>query len=208
MSFNSRTGWTAIPNKLFENKDISSDGVRLISWLISHQKGKFKVSRATIVKALGFGEHRLRKAIKNAKDAGYLETVSERCKKTGKFKNRFNVSTDGRFSASGKPTCIITPNRTIKREALFLTAFPNSPIKFELFRARLDEALGKFAWEYVIDEAERYNLEVSSRVKGGRIALPENWLWRLLYPDAGEVIESDCEKESENIEIVSKYAAK
>ena len=65
-----------------------------------------------------------------------------------------------------------------------------------------DEALGKFAWEYVIGEAERYNLEVSSRVKGGRIALPENWLWRLLYPDAGEVIES------ENIEIVSKYAAK
>ena len=53
-----------------------------------------------------------------------------------------------------------------------------------------------------------HNLEVSSRVKGGRIALPENWLWRLLYPDAGEVIESDCEKESENIEIVSKYAAK
>ena len=49
---------------------------------------------------------------------------------------------------------------------------------------------------------KRYNLEVSSRVKGGRVALPENWLWRLLYPDAGDVIES------ENIEIVSKYAAK
>jgi len=71
----------------------------------------------------------------------------------------------------------------------------------------LDEALGKFAWEYVIGEAERYNLEVSSRIQGGRIALPENWLWRLLYPDAGKVIESDCEKESENNEIVSKYAA-
>ena len=49
MSFNSRTGWTAIPNKLFENKDISSDGVRLISWLISHQKGKFKVSNAGLM---------------------------------------------------------------------------------------------------------------------------------------------------------------
>ena len=202
MSFNSRTGWTAIPNKLIEEKNISSDGYRLISWLMTHQKGKFKVSRTSIVKALGFGEHRLRKAIKEAKVAGHLETVSERCKKTGKFKNRLQAPTDGRFSTGGKPTCIITPNRTTKREALFLTAFPNSPIKFELFRARLDEALGKFAWEYVIGEAERYNLEVSSRVKGGRVALPENWLWRLLYPDAGDVIES------ENIEIVSKYAAK
>ena len=204
MSFNSRTGWTAIPNKLIEEKNISSDGYRLISWLMTHQKGKFKVSRTSIVKALGFGEHRLRKAIKEAKVAGHLETVSERCKKTGKFKNRLQAPTDGRFSTGGKPTCIITPNRTTKREALFLTAFPNSPIKFELFRARLDEALGKFAWEYVIGEAERYNLEVSSRVKGGRIALPENWLWRLLYPDAGEVIENDCEKESENNKIVSK----
>jgi hypothetical protein len=207
VNFHSRTGWTAIPNKLFEDKDISSDGVRLISWLISHQKGKFKVSRAAMAKALGLGEHRLRKAIKVAKGAGYLKTVSERCTKTGQIKNRFDVSTDGRFSASGKPTCIITPNRTTEREALFLSAFPASPNRIELFRSRLDEVLGKFAWEYVIGEAERYNLEILSRVKGGRIALPENWLWRLLYPNAGEVIESDCEKESENNEIVSKYAA-
>jgi hypothetical protein len=169
VDFKSRTGWTAIPNKLFEDKDISSDGVRLISWLISHQKGKFKVSRAAMAKALGLGEHRLRKAIKVAKGAGYLKTVSERCTKTGQIKNRFDVSTDGRFSASGKPTCIITPNRTTEREALFLTAFPASPYRIELFSSRLDEAVGKFAWEYVIGEAERYNLEILSRVKGGRI---------------------------------------
>jgi len=206
MNFHSRTGWTAIPNKLLEDKYLSSDGVRLIFWLISHQ-GKFTVSRAIIVKALGFGEHRLRKAIKDAKDAGYLKTVSENCPKTGQLKNRYHTSTDGRFSASGKPTCIRTPNRTTEKEALFLTAFPNSPIKIELFRSRLDEALEKFAWEYVIGEAERYNLEVSSRIQGGRVALPENWLWRLLYPNAGEIIESDCEKESNNNKIISKYAA-
>lgn len=192
MNFHARSGWTAVPNTLLEDANLTSDGVRLIGWLISHN-GDFDVSRDLIAKKLSFREHRLRKAVKEAKHAGYLKTVTERCKQTGQLKSRYHVSPDGRFPAGGKPTSIRTPNKTgdfAKIEAGFLGVFPAAPVDFELQRFRLAEAVGHFGLEYVLVEAERYAIEVASRTKGGRVATPENWLWRLRWGEYFEVIES------------------
>lgn len=196
MNFHVRSGWASIPNKLFEDVGLRSDTVRMIGWLLSHN-GNFEVSRPVMGKKLGLGEHRLRKAIKEAKQAGYLKTVSERCKKTGQLKSRFKVSPDGRFTTSGKPTCISTPYGTdefAKIEAGFLGVFPRSPIDLKLYRFRLAEAVGHFGLEYVIGEAERYAIDVASRTKGGAIAKPENWLWRLRWGHLCEVIEPRIEE--------------
>ena len=188
-----RTGWTSVPNSLLVDCGLTSDGVRLIGWLISH-KGNFDISRGAIISALNMGEHRLRKAIKEAKQSGYLKTVDVRCKKTGQLKSRYAVSADGRFPTSGKPTSIRTLNITSEFEKLeraFLEAFPLTSFNQEQFRIRLEEAVGFFGLEYVIEEAEHYSTEVASRRKGGRIARPENWLWRLRWGHLDDVIEDD-----------------
>jgi hypothetical protein len=191
MKFHARSGWTAIPNTLLEDANLTSDGVRLISWLISHN-GSFEVTRGVMGRTLGLGDHRLRKAIKEAKDARYLRTVNDRCKKTGQLKSRYEVSTDGRFTTSGKPTGIRTPNGTgdfTQIEAGFLGIFPTAPVDLKLYRFRLADAVAHFGLEYVIGEAERYAIDVASRTKGGGVAKPENWLWRLRWAEWDEVIE-------------------
>ena len=188
-----REGWTAIPNELLENIGLSSDGMRLVCWLISH-KGDFKVNRKTIAAKLGFGEHRLRKAIKEAKSNGYLKTIDKRCKSTGRLSSHYEVSTDGRYSTGGKPTSISTLNESraiAEIEATFCGVYPAAPTNPDLFRQRLLNAVAKRGLENVLVEAERYEVEVATRTKGGRIARPENWLWRLLYGHLYEVIETD-----------------
>ena len=57
-----RSGWTKIPNALLEDVSLSSDGLRVICWIISHN-GSYVPTRVGISKALGFGEHKMRKAI-------------------------------------------------------------------------------------------------------------------------------------------------
>tara|TARA_B110001450_G_scaffold189877_1_gene178059 strand:- start:229 stop:804 length:576 start_codon:yes stop_codon:yes gene_type:complete len=186
-----RSGWTTITNALIDDKSLNGDGMRLISWISSHN-GSYKVTRAGIAKALGLGECKMRKAIKQAKDAGYLRIVNDQCEKTGQFKSRYEVFTDGRFATNGKSTGIRINNITAEStrlEAEFLGIFPAAPVDFNKYRFRLNTAVEHFGLEYVIVEAKRYAIDVASRTKGGGIAKPENWLYRLRWPDCNEVIE-------------------
>ena len=187
-----RSGWTKIPNTLLEDVSLSSDGLRLICWIISHN-GSYEPTRAGISKALGFGEHKMRKAIEQVKGAGYLRTVNAQCENTGQFKSRYEVSTEGRFATSGKSTGIRIPNIAAVSKNLeleFLGIFPAAPVDFNKYRLRLYSAVEHFGLEYVLVEAKRYAIDVASRTKGGGIAKPENWLYRLRWPDCNEVIES------------------
>ena len=187
-----RSGWTKIPNALLEDVSLSSDGLRLICWIISHN-GSYKPTRPGISKALGFGEHKMRKAIEQVKGAGYLRTVNDQCENTGQFKSHYEVSTEGRFATSGKSTGIRIPNITANSAHLemeFLGIFPAAPVDFNKYRFCLYSAVEHFGLEYVLVEAERYAIDVASRTKGGGIAKPENWLYRLRWPDCNEVIES------------------
>ena len=187
-----RNGWTKIPNALLEDVSLSSDGLRVICWINSHN-GSYKPTRVGISKALGFGEHKMRKAIEQGKGAGYLRTVKDQCENTGQFKSHYEVSTEGRFVTSGKSTGIRIQNITGEAEHLeeeFLGIFPAAPMDFKKYRFRLYSAVEHFGLEYVLLEAKRYAIDVASRTKGGGIAKPENWLYRLRWPDCNEVIES------------------
>ena len=187
-----RSGWTKIPNALLEDVSLSSDGLRVICWINSHN-GSYKPTRVGISKALGFGEHKMRKAIEQVKGAGYLRTVKDQCENTGQFKSHYEVSTEGRFVTSGKSTGIRIQNITGEAEHLeeeFLGIFPAAPMDFKKYRFRLYSAVEHFGLEYVLLEAKRYAIDVASRTKGGGIAKPENWLYRLRWPDCNEVIES------------------
>ena len=187
-----RSGWTKIPNALLEDVSLSSDGLRLICWIISHN-GSYKPTKPRISKALGFGEHKMLKAIEQGKGAGYLRTVKDQCENTGQFKSHYEVSTEGRFATSGKSTGIRIPNITAESTRLeveFLGIFPAAPVDFNKYCFRLNTAVEHFGLEYVLVEAKRYAIDVASRTKGGGIAKPENWLYRLRWPGCNEVIES------------------
>lgn len=175
----------------------SDAGIRLMAWISTHEDS-FKLSRPAIMNAMGFSDHKARRAIDEAKTAGYMRTVKARSEVCGTYQTHYEISTSGLFSTSGKPPFISSLQLPVHSatEAAFLAVFPNAPKKLEQFRHSFAAAVRNFGLDCVIEAGEAYGQEVASRTKGGRVATPENWLWRLNNPNADDVIDNDPAKHS------------
>ena len=202
MKFRNRSGWTAVPNALFEDSTLSSEGVRLIGWLLTHT-GEFEIRRDKMMKALSLTDYKLRSAIKEAKGAGYLRTITQNCPVTGKLQSRYEISTDSRFTTSGESTIIrtlIKPLDLTDFEREFLSIFPSEANDWSKFRDLLSKVQREQGNEKVIGWATEYAQEVNGRTRGGRISKPENFLWRKLYPEYDEVIEKGTDASARSAE--------
>ena len=84
--------FTAIPNSLIRDHNLTDSTFRLISWVASHDEN-FDISFTVIEKHLGYKRDKIRNAIKNAEQNDYLVRVQENNPNNGKFDWQYYIFT-------------------------------------------------------------------------------------------------------------------
>ena len=84
--------FTAIPNSLIRDHNLTDSTFRLISWVASHDE-KFDINFTVIEKHLGYKRDKIRNAIKNAEQNDYLVRVQENNPNNGKFDWQYYIFT-------------------------------------------------------------------------------------------------------------------
>ena len=84
--------FTAIPNSLIRDYNLTDSTFRLICWVASHDEN-FDISFTIIEKYLGYKRDKIRNAIKNAEENDYLVRVQENNPKNGKFDWQYYIFT-------------------------------------------------------------------------------------------------------------------
>ncbi|MBE9001409.1 helix-turn-helix domain-containing protein [Nostoc sp. LEGE 12447] len=84
--------FTAIPNSLIRDHNVTDSTFRLISWVASHDEN-FDINFTVIEKHLGYKRDKIRNAIKNAEQNDYLVRVQENNPNNGKFDWQYYIFT-------------------------------------------------------------------------------------------------------------------
>ncbi|WP_341531815.1 helix-turn-helix domain-containing protein (plasmid) [Nostoc sp. UHCC 0302] len=84
--------FTAIPNSLIRDYNLTDSTFRLICWVASHDEN-FDISFTVIEKYLGYKRDKIRSAIKNAEENDYLVRVQENNPNNGKFDWQYYIFT-------------------------------------------------------------------------------------------------------------------
>ncbi|BAB78359.1 helix-turn-helix domain-containing protein [Nostoc sp. PCC 7120 = FACHB-418] len=84
--------FTAIPNSLIRDYNLTDSTFRLICWVASHDEN-FDISFSVIEKYLGYKRDKIRSAIKNAEQNDYLVRVQEHNPNNGKFDWQYYIFT-------------------------------------------------------------------------------------------------------------------
>ncbi len=84
--------FTAIPNSLIRDRNVTDSTFRLISWVASHDEN-FDINFTVIEKHLGYKRDKIRNAIKNAEQNDYLVRVQENNPNNGKFDWQYYIFT-------------------------------------------------------------------------------------------------------------------
>ncbi|MBN3885041.1 MAG: helix-turn-helix domain-containing protein [Nostoc sp. JL34] len=84
--------FTAIPNSLIRDYNVTDSTFRLISWVASHDEN-FDINFTIIEKHLGYKRDKIRNAIKNAEQNDYLVRVQENNPNNGKFDWQYYIFT-------------------------------------------------------------------------------------------------------------------
>ncbi|MBD2457704.1 helix-turn-helix domain-containing protein [Nostoc sp. FACHB-87] len=84
--------FTAIPNNLIRDDNLTDSTFRLICWVASHDEN-FDISFTVIEKHLGYKRDKIRNAIKNAEQNDYLVRVQEHNPNNGKFDWQYYIFT-------------------------------------------------------------------------------------------------------------------
>jgi hypothetical protein len=85
--------FTAIPNSLIRDHNLTDSTFRLISWVASHDEN-FDINFTVIEKHLGYKRDKIRNAIKNAEQNDYLVRVQENNPNNGKFDWQYYIFTN------------------------------------------------------------------------------------------------------------------
>lgn len=172
IKFNYRAGSAAIPRTMLSDERLSIETRGALSWMMSHSTD-FEIRRDYMMKVFKCGRHKFDKMINEAKDAGYLRTITTR-NELHQFHARYELAEVG-FSDRGKPDHL---SNTTKGDfaTKFLSIFPTQPKNRASFEFHLQNAICDVGIKELIQSAEKYQSEVASRSPKRRASLPENWL--------------------------------
>lgn len=172
MKFKYRAGSAAIPRTMLSDERLSIETRGALSWMMSHSTD-FVIRRDYMMKVFKCGRHKFDKMINEAKDAGYLRTITAR-NELQQFHARYELAEVG-FSDLGKPDHL---SNTIKGDfaTKFLSMFPTQPKNRASFEFHLQKAICEVGTNELVWSVEKYQSEVANRVPKRKPSLPENWL--------------------------------
>ncbi len=172
IKFKYRAGSAAIPRKMLSDERLSIETRGALSWMMSHSTD-FEIRRDYMMKVFKCGRHKFDKMITEAKDAGYLKTITSRNAQQ-QFQARYELTEVG-FSDLGKPDHL---SNTIKGgfASKFLSTFPTQPRNRASFEFHLQNAICEVGAKELVRSVEKYQSEVASRSPKRKASLPENWL--------------------------------
>jgi len=172
IKFKYRAGSAAIPRSMLSDERLCIETRGALSWMMSHSTD-FEIRRNYMMKVFNCGRHKFDKMINEAKDFGYLRTITTR-NELQQFQARYELAEVG-FSDLGKPDHL---SNTIKGDfaSKFLSIFPTQPKNRASFEFHLRNAIGEVGTKELVQSAEKYQSEVASRSPNRKASLPENWL--------------------------------
>ena len=167
-----RAGSAAIPRSMLSDERLSIETRGALSWMMSHS-ADFEIRRDYMMKVFNCGRHKFDKMINEAKDAGYLRTITTR-NELQQFHARYELAEVG-FSDRGKSDHL---SNTIKGgfATKFLSTFPTQPKNRVNFEFYLQNAICEVGTKELVQSAEKYQSEVARRSPNRKASLPENWL--------------------------------